>query len=162
MKKLISFIFILIIPLSLMSCNINRAQYSKQKNKPNPDYYTNEIYERIMNNEEYKLKVFDMDFYVSYEVNEKEHSILPEFFDSLESRNFEGEIENNSSPKYKLIIEFSNFKYIINIYDEEIVSIYPWDGIYKEDILTMENVPDYYNLYKFCEYIKKIAKGFEG
>ena len=32
-----------------------------------------------MNNEEYKLKVFDMDFYVSYEVNEKEHSILPEF-----------------------------------------------------------------------------------
>ena len=43
MKKLISFIFILIIPLSLMSCNINRAQYSKPKNKPNPDYYTNEI-----------------------------------------------------------------------------------------------------------------------
>ena len=55
MKKLISFIFILIIPLSIMSRNINRAQYSKQK-QPNPDYYTNEIYERIMNNDEYKLK----------------------------------------------------------------------------------------------------------
>ena len=38
--------------------------------------------------------------------------------------------------------------------------IYP-DGI-QRDILTMKNVPDYYNLYKFCEYIKKIAKGFEG
>ncbi|ASW42494.1 DUF4883 family protein [Clostridium isatidis] len=162
MKKLISYIVILIIPLLFVSCNINTAQYSKPKNKPSLDYYTNEIYRRLMSNEEYKLIVFDMDFYVSYDVNENEHSILPEFFDALKTENFEAKTEINSSPKFKLIVEFSDFKYIINIYDEEVVSIYPWDGIYEEDILSMEDIPDYYNLYKFCEYIKKVAKGFEG
>ncbi|MBU5454413.1 DUF4883 family protein [Caproiciproducens sp. MSJ-32] len=162
MKKFVCYIIILIIPLFFISCNINSAQYSKTKSKPTPDYYTNEIYKKILNNEEYKLKVFDMDFYVSYDVNKEEHSILPEFFDAIDTENFKTDIDLPSSPKYKLIVEFSDFKYIINIYDEELISVYPWDGIYKEDILTMKNVPDYYNLYKFCEYIKKVVKGFEG
>ena len=101
-----------------------------------------------------------MRFY--YEVNQKEHSIIPEFIDSLKTDNYNAEIEDDLTPEYKIIIEFSNSKYVINAFNDKLISVHPWDGVYSEDIISMDEVPDFYNLYKYCEYIKKVSSGFEG
>lgn len=160
-KYLIAFTSVLIIFL-FSGCSINKSQYIRPKAKPSNNYYTNEIQEKLNKKDSYTLKIFDLNIYKYYNVNEDEHSILPEFIDSLNDENYGAEIEQGITPEYKLIIEFSDAKYIINAYSDKLISIHPWDGVYEEDIISMEGVPDYYNLYKFCEYIKKVSSGFEG
>ena len=178
MKKFLTLILLFIISFSFTGCNLNTSQYIIPKSKPSVNYYTNveqgsksfealnyytnEIQDKISENSEYTLRIFDMDYYKYYEVNMEEHSILPEFIDSLSAENYSVTLENDLNPKYKLIIEFSDSKYIINLYDNNLISIYPWDGVFKEDVATMDGISDYYNLYKFCEYAKKVSNGFEG
>ena len=162
MKKFIFLLLLILISFNFTGCNLNTAQYIRPKAKPSENYYTNEIKNKINENSEYTLRIFDMDYYKYYEVSKEEHSILPEFIDSLSSENYSKALESDLTPKYKLIIQFSDSKYIINLYENNLISIYPWDGVYKEDIITMNGISDYYNLYKFCEYAKKVSSGFEG
>lgn len=162
MKKLFNILIIIVISCLFTSCSFNESQYIKPGSKPKANYYTNEIKDKIENNEEYVIKIFDLDLYKYYEVDNKEHSIIPEFIDSLKSDSYDVSLEEDKSPQYKIIIEFSNSKYIINAFNDKLISIHPWDGVYDEDVISMEGVPDYYNLYKFCEYIKKVSNGFEG
>lgn len=162
MKKFIRFILIIAITSLFISCNFNESQYIRPKAKPISNYYTKEIKEHINKNEEYTIKIFDLNIYKYYEVNNNEHSILPEFIDNINIDNFDIKIDENLKAEYRIIIEFPNSKYIINAYNENLISIHPWDGIYPEDTISMEDTPNYYNLYKYCEYIKKISHGFEG
>jgi DOmain of unknown function (DUF4883) len=162
MKKFLTLILLIIISFSFTGCNLNTSQYIRPKAKPSANYYTNEIQDKISENLEYTLRIFDMDYYKYYEVDIEEHSILPEFIDSLSDENYSVTLENDLNPKYKLIVEFSDSKYIINLYDNNLISIYPWDGVFKEDVATMDGISDYYNIYKFCEYAKKVSNGFEG
>lgn len=162
MKKYIKVFLTILISSLLISCNFNESQYINPKSKPKADYYTNEIKSHLKNNESYTIKIFDLNVYKYYEVNKNEHSIIPEFIDNINNDNYDVEIDENLTPAYEIIIEFEKEKYIINAYSEKLISIHPWDGIYPQDTISMEGMPDYYNIYKFCEYIKKVSRGFEG
>lgn len=162
MKKYVFFIITIAITSLLIGCNFNESQYIRPDTKPTANYYTNEIKEKLNENKDYTIKVFDLNIYKYYEVNKEEHSILPEFIDDLNDENYGVEKNKDMTPEYKIIIEFDKEKYIINAYNDKLISIYPWDGVYPEDTISMEGIPDYYNLYKFCEYIKKVSRGFEG
>lgn len=162
MKKYIKVFLTILISSLLISCNFNESQYINPKNKPKADYYTNEIKSHLKNNESYTIKIFDLNVYKYYEVSKNEHSIIPEFIDNINNDNYDVEIDENLTPAYEIIIEFEKEKYIINAYSDKLVSIHPWDGIYPQDTISTEGMPDYYNIYKFCEYIKKVSRGFEG
>ncbi|MGL5379927.1 DUF4883 family protein [Clostridium sp.] len=162
MKRYLKLIFLFLFILILPGCGLSSPEYIIPKSKPSTHYYTNEIYKKLKNQEAYNIKIFDLDVYKYYDVDSEEHSIMLEFIESLNDKNFEASIEEDLKPRYKLIIEFEDSKYLINAYNESLISIYPWDGVYKEDVLSLEGVPDYYNVFKFCEYIDKISRGFEG
>lgn len=162
MKKLLSFILVIIFTYLFTSCTFNESQYIRPSSKPKADYYTSEIKDKVDKNEEYTIKIFDLNLYKYYEVDKKEHSIIQEFIDSVKKDNYNAELQDGLIADYKIIIEFSNSKYVINAFNDKLISIHPWDGVYKEDIISMDDIPDYYNLYKYCEYIKKVASGFEG
>lgn len=162
MKKFISLILAITIAYLFTSCTFNESQYIRPNAKPKVNYYANEIRDRMNRNEEYTIKIFDLNIYKYYEVDKQEHSIIPEFIDALNNENYGVEIEDELAPEYKIIIEFSNEKYIINAYNEKLITVYPWDGVYPKDNISMEGVSDYYNLFKYCEYIKKVSRGFEG
>ncbi len=162
MKKLLSIFLVIMVTYLFASCTFNESQYIRPSSKPKVDYYTSEIKDKINENEEYTIRIFDLNLYKYYEVDKKEHSIIPEFIDSLNNDSYNAELQDGLIPEYKIIIEFSNSKYVINVFNDKLISIYPWDGVYKEDIISMDDVPDYYNLYMYCEYIKKVSSGFEG
>lgn len=161
MRRLFATFISLILILSLNGCSVNFSKYIRPGSKPNSRYYTNEIMEKINEKKSYTIKIFDLDLYRYYTVSEKEHSILPEFINSLNADKFEASIDTDK-PKFKVIVEFSDSKYIINTYNDKLISIHPWDGIYNMDTVSIDGVSDYYNIYKFCEYIKKVSSGFEG
>ena len=79
------------------------------------------------------------------------------FLKSLNSNNYVISLNlDDLKVKYKLIIEFSdksNDKYVINIFDKNTVTLFPWDGNLQEDMINMDNIPARDNLYSFCIYI---------
>lgn len=85
---------------------------------------------------------------------------MRKFFKYLPSTNYIKKPSlKDQPPKYKLFINFKkNKKYVIDIYSEIYVTVYPWDGVYEKDYLTMENTYTSYNLYYLCEYIMKNTK----
>ena len=154
--KYLKFIYILLLVTLLSGCVFNDPKYINLKTKPNLYYYPNEIYEKIKNNESYSLKVFDVNFYEYHEVSEEDEDILPCFLESLSNDNYVSELNlENEKVKYKLIIEFDNdnSKYVINVYDKNSITLFPWDGNLEEDMITMTDIPMRNNIYSFCVYI---------
>ena len=58
LKKLIT---PLIFSLFLTSCSFNEPKYINLKKKESINYYSNEVYFKILNNEKYTLTMFDTD-----------------------------------------------------------------------------------------------------
>lgn len=155
--KYLKFIGILLLVTILSGCAFDNPKYISLRNKPNLYYYSNEIYEKIKNNESYSLKVFDVNFYEYHDVPEEDEDIIPSFLESLNIDNYVSDLSlEDEKVKYKLIIQFdnnSNDKYVINVYDKNSASLFPWDGNLQEDMITMDNVPIRDNIYSFCVYI---------
>ena len=151
--KYFKFIITTLLILSLQGCVFDNPRYLNLKSKPNDYYYSSLIYKNLKNNKDFTLKVIDRAFYKYYPVDETDKDILLNFFESLNNKNYLSELETTDSAKYELCIEFSNEKYIINVYDSSSVTLYPWDGNFSEDKISMEGVSTYNNLYSFCSYI---------
>ena len=153
--KYLKFICILLLVSLLSGCVFNDPKYINLRSKPNLYYYSNEIYEKIKNNESYSLKVFDVNFYEYHDVSEEDKDILPCFLESLNNDNYVSELTlEDEKVKYKLIIDFDDkSKYVINVYDKNSITLFPWDGNLQEDMITMNDVPIRNNIYSFCIYI---------
>ena len=154
--KNIKLLIILLLVTLLSGCVFNDPKYINFKSKPNLYYYSNEIYKKIKNNESYSLKVFDVNFYEYHDVSEEDLDVLPAFLESLNNDNYVSELNlEDGKVKYKLIIEFDsdNSKYVINVYDKNSITLFPWDGNLEEDMVNMTDVPLRNNIYSFCVYI---------
>lgn len=163
MKKTFLIIFSIFI-LSLSGCSNKSSEYIGPQNKEKANFYANELNELFLNSEEFKVKIFDMDYYTYYSVNKEDFIVVSELIKFLNEEDFsltDTTTYDNLRPKFKLIIEFAKDKYVFNIFDENFSTLYPWDGVYEEDVFNMSKVPDYYNLYKFCDYVIKVSKGFD-
>ena len=65
--------------------------------------------------------------------------------------------------QYKITILETNFykgseinkkdKYIINVYNKQYISVYPFDGNFSMDYIDMSNIPEAYNLYNLCNFL---------
>ncbi|QAA34031.1 DUF4883 family protein [Clostridium manihotivorum] len=151
MKKLLSLILVLIISSTFIGCS--NAQYINLKKKPSNHYYTEEMY-KLISTEKFSISAFDTDVYKELHPKEEDDKILLDFVKSLKSTNFINKPDNlPDKPKFKMFIKTSKDKYVINIYDDNIISIFPWDGVFEEDFINMDKVPLAYRLDSFCKYV---------
>ncbi|HID0886129.1 TPA: DUF4883 family protein, partial [Clostridium botulinum] len=58
-----------------------------------------------------------------------------------------------SKPLYKIFFTFEKDKYIINVYNKQYISVYPFDGNFSMDYIDMNNIPEAYNLYNLCNFL---------
>lgn len=146
---------LLLLVLSLNGCISQNSKYINFTSKPNNHYYTDELKNKILNNEKFSLSVFDTNLYKEIPVNKDEFVIIDNFLTSISSDNY---LQYDSKPDakeiYRITISFDDFKYLIRVYDSSIVAISPWDGNYQEDLISMENIPLRYNLLDFCNHIQ--------
>ena len=152
--KYIKFTLLILLISLLPSCAFNDPKYLNLKEKPNIYYYSNEVYKNLKNDKKFTLKVFDVNYYQEYIVSPDDYDILLSFFESLNANNYNPDIDSkDKSINYKLIVEFEDSKYIFNAYDNNVVTLFPWDGNFPEDIITMDGVSEHNNIYSFCIYV---------
>lgn len=138
----------------LVGCNIQKPNMPVVQKKPNKFHYTSELYKSISSEEEFKVKLFEPNLHKELDVSREDGNTIKNFIQSLEEDNFVNSPEDlPSAPKYKLFITSKDEKYIINVYDDKLVTIYPWDGVFPMDYINMETMHKAYNLYGFCRYI---------
>lgn len=153
MKNLRYISILLLLLFSLSGCNIQDPKYISFSTKPNNHYYTDELRNKILSNEKFTLYVFDTNLYKEIEVPSEENSIFENFTNALTNDNYMDDKVDIKEP-FRLKVVFKNDKYLIKVFNDSVVSISPWDGNYKEDIVSIKNLPLRYNLYDFCKHIQ--------
>ena len=159
-KKLL-FPLLLTLVFCLNGCISANPKYINFTTKPNIHYYTDELKNKVLNNENFSLSVFDTNLYKDITVDKDNCIIIDNFLTSLTSENY---LPYDSKPEtkevFRMIVSFNDNKYLIKVYDASIVSVSPWDGDYEEDIISMDSIPLHYNLLDFCNHIqnKPISK----
>ena len=152
MKK-INFIFIILFLLfTLNGCSFQNPKYINFSTKSSNHYYTDELENKILNNESFTLYVFDTNLYKEIEVPSDENPIIENFISSLVNDNYSSE-QIDVKESFRMKIVFSDNKYLIKIFNDSIISVSPWDGNYKEDIISIKDLPLRYNLFDFCNHI---------
>ncbi|MBU3183782.1 DUF4883 family protein [Clostridium estertheticum] len=101
-----------------------------------------------------ELYALYMNFYKKKDFSKEDSTIFVNFFNSLTNASFIDKPTNlPAKPLYKIFLTFSKDKYVLNIYSERYISIYPWDGDYKMDYIDTSKMFKAYNLYGLCKYL---------
>ena len=151
MKKKLYIAILLFFCISLTSCT-NLTTY--QEKKPNNFYYTDLLDKDIKLNNNYEVLLLDTNFFKKVTLDKAERDLIKNSVLSLHSENFINNPKNLSNkPPYKLYFNFKNKSYVVEVYNEKYLSIYPWDGNYPRDYINMESLPISYNLFQFCKSI---------
>lgn len=154
MKKVISAALILFISLLLNGCKINYSEYPNISEKPNKSYYTLLLASEIKDNTNYNVSLLETNLYKEVSLDQEGKDTIINFLSTLEAANFiKMEEDIKTTPEYKFFVKIQSNKYVINVYNEALISIHPWDGIYKEDFISMNNIPKAYNLHGLSKYI---------
>lgn len=162
MKRL-KFLIVILAVCLLQGCTaFNNPKYIHFGTKSSPSYYTNEVYSKILSNENFTMVLFINNLYKDISIDSSENEVIKDFIFSIPEENYMDEDPPSETEPYELRLEFEDgSKYIINVYNDKLVSLYPWDGNYKEDVISMEKVPIHYNLYDFCTHVEKEAKALK-
>ena len=116
-------------------------------------YYTNELAKNIHNEPAYSCTILDTNLYKEKALSKKDLVIISSFLKELKKDNFMiSEPAHNRKPAYRMFVTFSKSKFVINVYDSRYISVFPWDGYYKEDYIDMNNISSAFNLYNLCRF----------
>lgn len=151
---------LILLILVLISSIILTFRMHLTKEKPSNYFYTNSLAKNLTLCDNLEVTVLDTNFYKTEPLPKEDVELVKMFLKELRKPNF---IQQSSiqtqKPEYKIFFTFkdTNEKYIINVYTNELVTIYPWDGDFTMDCVNMKNVHIRYNLYAICKnsFMKK-------
>jgi len=124
------------------------------KNKPTNYYYTNLLMKDLSKESPVNLYALYLNFYKKKDFSKEDLSTFANFFNSLNNASFITKPANlPDKPLYKIFLTFSENKYVINIYNEKYISIYPWDGDFIMDYIDTSKMYKAYNLFGLCKYL---------
>lgn len=125
-----------------------------QLKKPFVFYYTDYLSKDLKQSDSFICTILDTNFYKEQTIAQSEKDIIKKFIENLHKDNFiEKPKDLPAKPPYKIYLTINKNKYVMDVYNENYVSIYPWDGNYPMDFIKTSNVPASYNLYLLCKYI---------
>lgn len=142
-------IAILLIPIFLIGCT-----YSINRKKPNNFYYTNLLAKNLTLIPSCTGTAVDTNFYKKQSLAKEDVDTIKKLTKALSKKNFIAEPKDlPKKTAYKIFLEFKGEKYVINVYNEKYLSVYPWDGSYSMDYLDISNIEKGYNTYYLCKYL---------
>lgn len=148
-KKLIYIVIIIVIGLNFTGCTS-----PLKREKPYNFYYTNLLTRDVKLENSFLGIVLDTNFYKEKTLTKDQNTTAKNFILNLHRNNFVTKPKDlPAKPPYKIYFTFKTDKYVIEVYNEKYVSVYPWDGSYPKDYINMDGMPISYNLYALCKYV---------
>lgn len=158
-KNIICLILVLCCFFILSGCNFKIRNYTidnynLSKDKPFNYYYTKELSNNIALEPKYKCTIIETNFYSEKSLSLKDNETIHNFISELKKSNFINKPSDlPSKPAYRMYFTFSKVKYVIDVYNENYISVFPWDGCYSADYIDMNGVHTSNNLYNFSKYL---------
>ncbi|WP_258876434.1 DUF4883 family protein [Clostridium sp. CM028] len=153
-SKCVLLVICVFFSLSFFGCRYNFDKSIFIKSKPNNFYYTKLLMKDLSLEKPTEHYALYMNFYKKEDFSNEDLSSFTKFFNSLNNDSFIDKPANlPDKPIYKIFLTFSKNKYMINVYNEKFISIYPWDGSYKMDYIDTSKMYKAYNLYGLCKYL---------
>lgn len=153
-NKCILLVICVFFSFSLFGCKYNFNKNIINKSKPTNYYYTKLLMKDMSLKAPTELYALYMNFYKKKDFSKEDLNTTSQFFNSLTNASFVSKPANlPAKPLYKMFMTFSENKYVINIYDERYISIYPWDGDFNMDYIDTSKMYKNYNLYGLCKYL---------
>lgn len=148
--KTLTIAFILIFTLTFVGCEqINFKNYKTAKN-----YYFLELVKNITTCKNHKITLLDTNFYKTIELKTNDINTIFNFMNSLKKQDFIDKPKDlPKKPQYKIFFKLDKNKFVINVYNKNYISIFPWDGKYTMDYVDMSKMYAEYNLYNLCKYL---------
>lgn len=158
MRKIIYCIslFLIFLSCSLIGCALE--EYTTIREKPNELYYTDKLSEAIKK-ENISIRMLETNFYKEVVLKKENLSLITDFISEVNNNDLvkESITDDNYLPKkslYKIYVDIDEAeKYIIEVYGDDLISIFPWDGYYEKDILKLNNLPSSLKPEALCKYI---------
>lgn len=145
-------LFLLCCIVIFTGCNVTLPY--KNGIKPNSYYYTNLLAKDLSLEKGYKILEIDMNFYNEEAIDKGNIDTIKGFIHLLKDKNFVKKPKDlPSKPLYKMIFTFAKDKFVINVYNQNYISIFPWTGDYDMDYISMTSLPISYNLFNLSKYI---------
>jgi len=145
MKKTFLFIIIFIFSAIAVSCII------PAKTKNCNFYYTSKLLNKVNEKKDFEIKALYMSYYKTKVLSTEEKGIVIKYLKSVNESDFKESRENKEKPVYRLYINFKDEIYIIDIFNNEDIGIFPYDGDFQQDVLKMNSKYRCYNLYYLCK-----------
>ena len=157
MKKILSLLlFLIILSISITGCTIKATDIPFTKNKPNNYYYTNLLAQNFKDDNFPKITLFHVNLNKDKELPKEGMENIVGFFKNIKQRNFISKPASlPSKPQFKIYINTKKEKYVVNVYNEKYISIYPWDGVFSMDYIDTTDLYALYNFYGLCTYYFK-------
>lgn len=150
-KKIMLLTIIMTLTLILFSCS--PLKYIKYE-KPSLSYYTSKLYD-LSSNDNLEIQILDTNVYRTIEVDKEDIRIISDLISNLKADNFLAQIPEGLPAKslYKLFITSGNDKMVLDVYGDDTITIYPWDGDFDKDCLTLKGIPNSFKMEQFCKYV---------
>lgn len=151
MIKYIKMFPLIIFTVLFLGCNtINISPY----NKPSLNYYTYKLSE-LISNDSFEIHILDRNIYKNISVNTEDISTLNDLLKNLKDDNYISEKPTDlpSKPLYTLFITTKKGKMLLDVYGDDLIAIYPWDGKYEKDYLSLKEIPNAFKMEQFCQYV---------
>ena len=101
-----------------------------------------------------KVSLIDTSYYKNYNFNSDEIKDFYNFLGALKKHNYIKRPKDLPyKPLYRAFFTSSKDKYVLDVYNEKYIAIYPWDGTYEKDFLNISDIPASINPYSLCKYV---------
>lgn len=151
MKKLMKLLpFLLFSILIMTSCT-----FEINKDVQDPCKYIDKLKSELDTSKISSLELLEVKFNRNFLIDDYKNEMLTNSIDYLCIDNIENLDDNfNETPTYKLFITFdSKEKFVIEVFKDGLVSVFPWDGKGNKEYFSSANIPEGYKLYNYCEFI---------
>lgn len=158
-KRSFVFLLIAIFLLFFSGCTISFGRltirnFTVTEKKPSRYYYSNNLIKDLTEASNISVKLLDTNFYKEKKLSKDDIDTIKSFAKSLKKANFIDKPKDLvAKPPYKLFFTMDKDKYIVNVYDEKYITVYPFDGTYTMDYVDMNGIQNLYNLYGLCKYL---------
>lgn len=151
MIKRLTKIFLIIFCFSFLLISCSQIIISP-KEKPSLNYHTKNL-SNIVSKDNIKIRILDLNIYSEVIVDPEDVRIIDDLLKSLNDSNFINEESLPSKPLYKIFIDLDKEKYVIDVYGDDIITLYPWDSDINKDYLSLKDTPNSFKLEPFCQYV---------